>query len=182
MARDITPSKGLNLSPSDGMEVEAKSPLRAILHSWKEIASELNRGVRTVQRWEQQLNMPVRRVSQGPRSPVFAFPAELHRWLRRKGAVMHSTGTLEGPRDAGLNAETRIKPNAELLRAIVNLFTMRSSRRAKENCSECGSPMQFLNGQFWIYGTRKKWKVSFPLCSVCNADMLSAHRHSQQIQ
>src|SRR5262249_41133439 len=128
LARDITPSKGLNLSPSDGMEVEAKSPLRAILHSWKEIASELNRGVRTVQRWEQQLNMPVRRVSQGPRSPVFAFPAELHRWLRRKGAGMHSTGTFEGPRDAGLNAETRIKPNAELLRAIVNLFTMRSSR------------------------------------------------------
>src|SRR3954452_19862415 len=52
------------------------------LQSWKEIASELNRGVRTVQRWERKLGLPVRRLGKGPRGRVVAFKDELQRWLR----------------------------------------------------------------------------------------------------
>ncbi len=52
-----------------------------ILNSWKEISSFLQRGVRTVQRWEEQYNLPVHRLGTGPRSPVFAIPAELKYWL-----------------------------------------------------------------------------------------------------
>ncbi len=53
------------------------------LNSWKEIATYLGRGVRTVQRWERELNLPVRRPHNHLRSPVIAIPAELDEWMRR---------------------------------------------------------------------------------------------------
>lgn len=55
-----------------------------ILNSWKEIASYFNRGVRTVQRWERELGLPAHRIGSGPRSPVFAYPHELERWMQQQ--------------------------------------------------------------------------------------------------
>jgi hypothetical protein len=55
------------------------------LSSWKEISAYLGRGIRTVQRWERDLGLPVHRVGKGPRSPVHAFPSELTAWLLRIG-------------------------------------------------------------------------------------------------
>jgi hypothetical protein len=52
----------------------------AILNSWKEIATYMDRGVRTVQRWENE-GLPIRRLGVGKRAPVFAFAAELDHWL-----------------------------------------------------------------------------------------------------
>lgn len=56
------------------------------LNSWKEIAVYLDRGIRTVQRWELELDLPVHRIGKGPRSPVHAFPSELQAWLLRVSA------------------------------------------------------------------------------------------------
>jgi|SRR5215467_7969161 len=52
------------------------------LNSWKEIASYLNRGVRTVQRWERELQLPVRRPRGTRRSAVLAVRSEIEVWLR----------------------------------------------------------------------------------------------------
>lgn len=52
-----------------------------ILNSWKEISAYLGRGVRTAQRWEREQGMPVHRIGQGVRSPVFAVAQELYIWL-----------------------------------------------------------------------------------------------------
>src|ERR1700742_836086 len=52
-----------------------------VLNSWKEVAVYLGRGVRTVQRWERDLNMPVRRPRGTLRSAVIAFKQELDDWL-----------------------------------------------------------------------------------------------------
>lgn len=52
-----------------------------VLNSWKEVAVYLGRGVRTVQRWERDLNMPVRRPRGTVRSAVIAFKQELDEWL-----------------------------------------------------------------------------------------------------
>jgi hypothetical protein len=52
-----------------------------VLNSWKEIASYIGRGVRTVQRYETQLGFPVRRPSGRQRSSVLAFPQEIDAWL-----------------------------------------------------------------------------------------------------
>ena len=53
-----------------------------LLNGWKEIASHLQRGVRTVQRWE-RLGMPVIRVNKTLRSPVIAHSEDVDRWLTR---------------------------------------------------------------------------------------------------
>ena len=54
-----------------------------VLNSWKEIATYLGRGVRTVQRWEAELQLPVHRPRGKNRSAVMAFRAELNDWLFR---------------------------------------------------------------------------------------------------
>jgi hypothetical protein len=56
-----------------------------MLNSWKEIASYLDRGVRTVQRWERELQLPVHRIGKGRRSPVYAVTTELNLWLQTTG-------------------------------------------------------------------------------------------------
>ena len=54
-----------------------------VLNSWKEIANYLGRGVRTVQRYEHDLGLPIRRPSGKSRSSVIALTEELDEWLRR---------------------------------------------------------------------------------------------------
>lgn len=54
-----------------------------VLSSWKEIASYVGRGVRTVQRWEKDLGFPVRRAHGWEHSPVVAHPDEVNEWLRK---------------------------------------------------------------------------------------------------
>jgi hypothetical protein len=55
-----------------------------VLNSWKEIAAFLDRGVRTVQRWERDNQLPVHRYGNSRRSPVFALEEELLVWLRSR--------------------------------------------------------------------------------------------------
>lgn len=54
---------------------------RKLLNSWKEIAAYVGRGVRTVQRYELELALPVRRPAGTSRSSVMAFTDELDAWL-----------------------------------------------------------------------------------------------------
>src|SRR5947209_7058286 len=53
-----------------------------LLNSWKEIAAYLNRGVRTVQRWEIELGLPIRRPRGKNRSAVMAMRSELDAWVK----------------------------------------------------------------------------------------------------
>jgi hypothetical protein len=52
-----------------------------LLNSWKEIATYLGRGVRTVQRWE-KLGLPVRRIGVGSRAPVLAYARDIDLWIQ----------------------------------------------------------------------------------------------------
>ncbi len=54
------------------------------LSSWKEVATYLRQGVRTVQRYETKCQLPVHRMNNTPRSPVFAFRSEIDFWLRSR--------------------------------------------------------------------------------------------------
>jgi hypothetical protein len=56
--------------------------MASILASWKEIANYLGKGVRTVQRWEQELGLPVRRPDVRAKGVVLAFAEELDAWVR----------------------------------------------------------------------------------------------------
>lgn len=61
----------------------ASQPAKAkeFLDSWKEIAVFLNRGIRTVQRWEKHEGLPVHRHQHNARGTVFAFASEIKQWL-----------------------------------------------------------------------------------------------------
>lgn len=53
-----------------------------ILHSWKQIASYIGLGVRTVQRYEIQFCLPVHRVGGKNPGAVLALADEIDAWLR----------------------------------------------------------------------------------------------------
>ena len=79
----------LVLSPSQqetGPMAILGNPLQSVscrvLHSWKEIANYMGRGVRTLQRYEAQLALPIHRPSAHNRSAVLAFTDELDAWLK----------------------------------------------------------------------------------------------------
>lgn len=52
------------------------------LRGWKAIGAFLNADERTAKRWEKTRSLPVQRIPGEPRAPVFAFRADLERWLR----------------------------------------------------------------------------------------------------
>jgi tetratricopeptide (TPR) repeat protein len=57
------------------------------LNSWKQIASVLNREVRTVQMWEKHEGLPIHRHFHNRRSTVFASRAEIESWARRRTEI-----------------------------------------------------------------------------------------------
>ena len=105
------------------------------LNSWKEIALYLDRGVRTVQRWERELELPVHRVGRGPRSRVHAFASELRAWLLRLGqiatdhTVQHSSSK-RIPHADGTLAASRILVNrsSALVKQIVQSMWIQQQR------------------------------------------------------
>jgi hypothetical protein len=64
-----------------------------ILSGWKDIASHLGKGVRTVQRYERQLSLPVHRPNGGLHGAVIATKPELDAWVTAspvRAAVHHA--------------------------------------------------------------------------------------------
>jgi hypothetical protein len=63
-----------------------------VLTSWKEIAAYLGKGVRTVQRWERELSLPVRRPYGMEKHVIVALPEELDKWMRTRMVVRENNG------------------------------------------------------------------------------------------
>jgi WD40-like Beta Propeller Repeat len=61
-------------TPASGQSPEDR------LDSWKEIASYLGRGIRTVQRWEREEGLPVHRLAHEKRGSIYARREELAAW------------------------------------------------------------------------------------------------------
>src|SRR4030095_2912413 len=55
------------------------------LDSWKEIASYLNRSVRTVTRWESEEGLPVHRHVHSKTGTVYAYRLEIDAWWANRG-------------------------------------------------------------------------------------------------
>jgi CheY-like chemotaxis protein len=73
-----------------------------LLNGWKEISHYLMRGVRTVQRWEIELGLPIHRPQGKSRSAVLAFASELDEWLAHTPTVVtaaNDTDTSSSPCD-----------------------------------------------------------------------------------
>jgi|SRR5579862_5701600 len=99
-----------------------------ILNSWKEIAAYVGRGVRTVQRWERELNFPVRRPRGKERSAVIALKSDVDRWLRTShGAQNQRDNHLAHPQD-----RTRLIHNTQLLVAQTSTLLAQSDTLRKQ--------------------------------------------------
>jgi len=77
--RPATQDRPVNDRPVNDRPVN-DGPVHDRLDSWKEIASYLKKEVRTVQRWEKNLHLPVRRLTQGKQGTVFAYKTDLDTW------------------------------------------------------------------------------------------------------
>jgi hypothetical protein len=85
------------MPPSRSNEPAPAGPPEGRLESWKEIASYLNRDVRTVQRWEQTKGLPVRRLPGGEMARVYALRSELDAWWSSRGIHLASEAEAESP-------------------------------------------------------------------------------------
>jgi hypothetical protein len=88
---------------------------RQILNGWKEISNYINRSVRTVQRWEALLGLPVYRPALKERSAVVAFADELDVWISRPSPEA-------GEENEVLNGHEG--NDADLARMLENMNTM----------------------------------------------------------
>lgn len=92
-------------------------PNIAVLTSWKDIAQYVGKGVRTVQRWEKELGLPVRRPKQARKSAVLAVPSEINDWVKSQ---QFNSGPRDGSEKEGLLQHIRKleEENAELKRQV----------------------------------------------------------------
>src|SRR5215204_978203 len=77
-------------APSSRTQEDAAPPPGDRLDSWKEIASYLNRSVRTVHRWEKDEGLPVHRHQHRELGSVFAYRAELDAWFSTRSPQSES--------------------------------------------------------------------------------------------
>ncbi len=103
------------------------------LDSWKEIASYLKRGVRTVQRWEHTAGLPVHRLPQDRQGSVFVYKSELDAWWAGRSQTDAPSGEPEA--DVAPPAARRRRPLwaaalVLLAAACLGLARWEASRRA----------------------------------------------------
>lgn len=77
------------------------------LTGWKQIASYLGKGVRTCQRYEREMGLPIHRPAEKSSASVIAMPAELDTWVTTGSSRAESM-----PKRLALNARTnRLRAN-----------------------------------------------------------------------
>jgi hypothetical protein len=96
-----------------------------ILSGWKEIANYLGGGVRTVQRYECELGLPIRRPAGRSRGSVIATKAEIDAWIsasplreafRLSLHAMDSTETVKGLKTASHGVAPTARGNRTIAR------------------------------------------------------------------
>ena len=88
------------------MADDPQPPSNGSLTSWKAIARFFDRDIRTVQRWEKEENLPVRRHLHHRKSSVYADPEELRVWWSQRRTDVTAEGT-EAPRWLAIAAAAR---------------------------------------------------------------------------
>jgi TolB-like protein/tetratricopeptide (TPR) repeat protein len=75
----------------------ARVPQERRIESWGEIAAYLRREIRTVQRWERNLGLPIHRLQVGKQGSVYAYPSELDKWYRDREKRIEVEGESDSP-------------------------------------------------------------------------------------
>jgi hypothetical protein len=101
----------------------------SILNSWKEIARYLGRGVRTLQRWEQELQLPVHRIGSGRRAP--AVVSELKFWMVTSARTARGDREKMPPDSSGRKREAQLTARLHQLAQAVAESSVRQQRQAE---------------------------------------------------
>jgi hypothetical protein len=78
----VSENKAIRRSEIEQLATATMSSGASVLHSWKEISAYLGFGVRTAQRYEVHLGLPIHRPAAKSRCAVMAFSDELNVWLK----------------------------------------------------------------------------------------------------
>src|ERR1700759_295266 len=97
-----------------------------VLSSWKDIARYLGKGVRTVQRWERHLGLPVRRpIGASQKSAVLLYRNDVDAWL----ATRFSTRAVHSEQSAPID-ETSSAARSRLKEGIQTARELRTAHHA----------------------------------------------------
>jgi hypothetical protein len=101
--------------------------------SWKEIASYVNRTVRTVQRWEEREGLPVRRLVHNRLASVYAFKCELDAWWESRCVVpTNESGHLSGKN----NEFSQVGKRRKTLTLLIRIEIVEGASTAHSDDSE----------------------------------------------
>jgi hypothetical protein len=128
-----------------------------VLSSWKDIARYLGKGVRTVQRWERHLGLPVRRpIGASQKSAVLLYRGDVDAWLATRfsarGLQKHEEKATQCSRSARSTLREGIRTARELrnanlaltaeITACVRLLTERCDLLANQGLGEPWRPAE----------------------------------------
>src|ERR1041385_1519199 len=102
-----------------------------LLNSWKEISNYVGRGVRTVQRWERDFGLPVRRPGGHVRGSVIAMRKDIDEWLGSRSARQ----AVESSEDERSAARVEGRAGLEHLNGNMSVLRVRYSALLEENKS-----------------------------------------------
>lgn len=72
-------------APSAGITPSGMRESATMMTSWKDIAQYFGRSVRTVQRWECEFGLPIRRRRDGLiKGSIVAIPTEIEAWIQKR--------------------------------------------------------------------------------------------------
>jgi hypothetical protein len=134
-------------------ERPGKTDPSQFLSGWKEIANYLGKGVRTVQRYERQLQLPVRRPAGKSWGSVVATRAELDAWV--SASPIREVFRLSGPNpenEYAASSEAFKRGLAEMRRLRQQMFALRADvRKSVQVLRESVYDLQGeLNQNRWI--------------------------------
>ncbi len=136
-----------------------------VLSSWKDIARYLGKGVRTVQRWERHLGLPVRRpIGATQKSAVLLYREDVDAWL----ATRFSARGLEKS-EAQADKSSRVARSAltEGIRTARELRT--ANHRLTEQITES---IRLLTERCDLLSTQRLQEPWWTVESVAVADLL----------
>lgn len=129
------------------MERMSSGPPDDRLDSWKEIATYLGRGVRTVQRWEREEGLPVHRLAHEKRGNVYARRAELAAWWESRRRTLASAQPPDVA-DADANSSVPRLERATLTSAMTAWPALSSDARLVAFVSDGGA--DGTTPQIWV--------------------------------
>ncbi len=131
-----------------------------VLTSWKEIARYLGKGVRTAQRWEQHLGLPVRRpIGASQKSAVLLHREEVDVWLATRFSARPIVGVETSKKHVPLSTARSVLQEsvrkASELRMAQHALTLQISESVRLLAQRCD--------ELTTQSLQTAWQASAPI-------------------